>query len=132
MAPLNGGPRSPGRRPNDFPMNTTTNRRRKGRKFGVTNLGRSIIDLFFGKGDKKDEAMKIWRDAENLDKALERIYEFYTGKGFWAVLLAKWSNLVIFAFIVWFTTFLSACVDYGLIPEKTHLGEVLKPNCIRK
>ncbi|TPX57735.1 hypothetical protein PhCBS80983_g03625 [Powellomyces hirtus] len=134
MAPLTGERR--GLRPE---MNERS-RRPPRRGFGPQIRGRKPALGFLGSvaasftasspSDPKERAMKMWTEAENLDLILEKLYSFYEGKGFQSIFLAKVTNLLILAFIVGFSTFLFACIDYPMIHEKKQLSEVIRPNCL--
>ncbi|KAJ3162864.1 autophagy protein atg9 [Geranomyces michiganensis] len=80
--------------------------------------------------DQKERAMAFWANGKNEDVVLEKIYSFYEGKGFYSIMLARVTNLLILAFIVAFSIFLFACIDYPLIHEKKQLSEVIRDNCL--
>ncbi|KAJ3133290.1 autophagy protein atg9 [Geranomyces variabilis] len=82
--------------------------------------------------DLKERAMAFWVNAKNEDLVLEKIYSFYEGKGFYSIMLARVTNLLILAFIVAFSIFLFACIDYPLIHEKKRLSEVIADNCLAR
>ncbi|KAJ3094831.1 autophagy protein atg9 [Phlyctochytrium planicorne] len=79
----------------------------------------------------KTEVLKLWSETENLDDLLQSIYDYFTMKGFTAILLGRATNLSILAFIVGFSVFLSSCVDYSLIGPNKVLFEVIRNDCVK-
>ncbi|KAJ3305114.1 autophagy protein atg9 [Kappamyces sp. JEL0829] len=71
-----------------------------------------------------------WKDVYNMDEFLQRLYEYYDGKGFQCIVLASFTNLLTVAFVVALTLFLTECVDYSLIPTSKKLEQVLVANCL--
>ncbi|EDO42966.1 predicted protein, partial [Nematostella vectensis] len=53
-----------------------------------------------------------WNHIENLDEFFIRVYEYHRHDGFACILLTQCFELVQFAFVVLFTSFLLLCVDY--------------------
>ncbi|KAJ3018121.1 autophagy protein atg9 [Thoreauomyces humboldtii] len=96
----------------------------------VGNLAASITNAGSLLTDPKSHALRTWTEAENIDKLLEKLYAFFEGKGFYSILLARGTNLFILAFIVGFSTFLFACIDYPLVHQKQLLSEVIRENCV--
>ncbi|KAJ3056688.1 autophagy protein atg9 [Rhizophlyctis rosea] len=80
----------------------------------------------------KEATLRYWEGVDNLDEFLVRVFAFFEGKGFYCILLARLTNLLILAFIVGFSTFLFACIDYSIIHKSKMLEDVLRPQCLRK
>ena len=59
---------------------------------------------------EQDEPLLV--GIENLDRFLANVYNYFLGKGFWPILLNTICNLLQFAFMVGFATFLVSFVDY--------------------
>ncbi|KAF8985593.1 autophagy protein atg9 [Entomortierella lignicola] len=77
-------------------------------------------------------AMWKWVNVENLDSFLAKVYDYYVGKGMYTILLERCLNLLTFAFVIGFSTFLIGCVDYPRLRHSKHLDEVLIPQCIHR
>ncbi|KAJ5454589.1 Autophagy-related protein 9 [Penicillium daleae] len=82
--------------------------------------------------DPKKKAMWRWANVENLDNFLKDVYTYFLGNGFWSILLSRSLNLLTFAFVVGFTTFLTNCVDYHKVRGSKSLDEILVPKCTSK
>ncbi|KAG0372466.1 autophagy protein atg9 [Mortierella sp. AD032] len=74
-------------------------------------------------------AMWKWVNVENLDNFLARVYSYYAGKGMYTILLERCLNLLTFAFVIGFATYLVGCVDYPRLRHSRHLSEVIIPQC---
>ncbi|KAG0265364.1 autophagy protein atg9 [Mortierella polycephala] len=77
-------------------------------------------------------AMWKWVNVENLDNFLAKVYDYYVGKGMYTILLERCLNLLTFAFVIGFSTFLIGCVDYPRLRHSKHLEQVLIPQCIHQ
>ncbi|KAG0298313.1 autophagy protein atg9 [Linnemannia gamsii] len=77
-------------------------------------------------------AMWKWVNVENLDNFLARVYSYYVGKGMYTILLERCLNLLTFAFVIGFATYLVGCVDYPRLRHSRHLSEVIIPQCVNK
>ncbi|KAF9931637.1 autophagy protein atg9 [Linnemannia zychae] len=77
-------------------------------------------------------AMWKWVNVENLDNFLARVYSYYVGKGMYTILLERCLNLLTFAFVIGFSTYLIGCVDYSRLRHSKHLSEVIVPQCVHK
>ncbi|KAF9356234.1 autophagy protein atg9 [Mortierella sp. AD094] len=77
-------------------------------------------------------AMWKWVNVENLDNFLAKVYDYYVGKGMYTILLERCLNLLTFAFVIGFSTFLIGCVDYPRLRHSKHLDEVLIPQCFHR
>ncbi|KAJ5570532.1 uncharacterized protein N7459_009962 [Penicillium hispanicum] len=82
--------------------------------------------------DPKRKAMWRWANVEDLDNFLKDVYTYFLGNGFWSILLSRTLNLLTFAFVVGFTTFLTNCVDYHKVRGSKALQEILVPQCTNK
>ncbi|KAG0369691.1 autophagy protein atg9 [Gamsiella multidivaricata] len=82
--------------------------------------------------DAAELAMWKWVNVENLDNFLTRVYNYYVGKGMYTILLERCLNLLTFAFVIGFATFLVGCVDYPRLRHSRHLDEVLISQCVHK
>ncbi|KAF9908199.1 autophagy protein atg9 [Linnemannia zychae] len=77
-------------------------------------------------------AMWKWVNVENLDNFLARVYSYYVGKGMYTILLERCLNLMTFAFVIGFSSYLVGCVDYPKLRHSKHLSEVIIPQCASK
>ncbi|KAF9114714.1 autophagy protein atg9 [Mortierella sp. AM989] len=82
--------------------------------------------------DAAELAMWKWVNVENLDNFLARVYDYYVGKGMYTILLERCLNLLTFAFVIGFSTFLIGCIDYPNLRHSKHLNEVLIPQCFHR
>ncbi|KAJ5168051.1 Autophagy-related protein 9 [Penicillium canariense] len=82
--------------------------------------------------DPEKKAMWRWANVEDLDNFLKDVYTYFLGNGFWSILLSRALNLLTFAFVVGFTTFLTNCVDYHKVRGSKSLDEILVPKCTSK
>ncbi|KAF9558941.1 autophagy protein atg9 [Mortierella alpina] len=82
--------------------------------------------------DAAELAMWKWVNVENLDNFLAKVYDYYVGKGMYTILLERCLNLLTFAFVIGFSTFLIGCVDYPKLRHARHMDEVLIPQCFHK
>ncbi|KAF9985052.1 autophagy protein atg9 [Mortierella antarctica] len=82
--------------------------------------------------DAAELAMWKWVNVENLDNFLAKVYDYYVGKGMYTILLERCLNLLTFAFVIGFSTFLIGCVDYPKLRHAKHMEEVLIPQCFHK
>ncbi|KAI8823449.1 APG9-domain-containing protein [Fimicolochytrium jonesii] len=92
------------------------------------NLGSSI-----GLGrpsNPKDRALRFWTQADNMDKVLISIYQYFEGKGIYSIVLSRVIKTLMKAFLVIFSTFLFFCIDYSLIHQKNMLSEIVRPSCM--
>lgn len=76
-----------------------------------------------------DRTMWRWTNVENMDDFFQKVYNYYQGKGLYCILLARLLNLLVLAFLIFFSTFLVGCVNYSDIPTHHSLSEVLVPHC---
>ncbi|KAJ5391327.1 Autophagy-related protein 9 [Penicillium cosmopolitanum] len=79
--------------------------------------------------DPKKKAMWRWANVEDLDNFLKDVYIYFLGNGFWSILLSRTLNLLTFAFVVGFSTFLTNCVNYHKVRGSKSLDEILVPRC---
>ncbi|KAG0220235.1 autophagy protein atg9 [Mortierella sp. NVP41] len=77
-------------------------------------------------------AMWKWVNVENLDNFLAKVYNYYVGKGMYTILLERCLNLLTFAFVICFATYLVGCVDYPRLRHSKHLSEVIIPQCLSR
>ncbi|KAI1319720.1 autophagy protein atg9 [Mortierella claussenii] len=82
--------------------------------------------------DAAELAMWKWVNVENLDNFLTRVYDYYVGKGMYTILLERCLNLLTFAFVIGFATFLVGCVDYPRLRHSKHMDELLVPQCFHR
>lgn len=73
-----------------------------------------------------------WKDVYDMDEFLQRLYNYYEGKGFLCIVLLSLVNLLTVAFVVGFSVFLSECIEYSKIPKSNTLHDVLVDNCPSK
>uniref|UniRef100_A0A183CES0 Autophagy-related protein 9 n=1 Tax=Globodera pallida TaxID=36090 RepID=A0A183CES0_GLOPA len=90
------------------------------------------------------EGLARWDHVGDVDQFFSYIYEYYQQKGIRCIAFRYVFSLFRFAFVVFFSTFLLQCVDYGVIfntrnttlngtplPEKKGIQDVLIPQCHR-
>ncbi|KAL9135180.1 MAG: hypothetical protein Q9175_003638 [Cornicularia normoerica] len=84
-----------------------------------------------GMVDRKDQAMWMWANVENLDNFLKDVYDYYIGNGIWCILLNRMLNLLTLAFVVAFSTFLGSCINYKVIPDSKKMSQILVSQCTK-
>ncbi|ORZ06573.1 autophagy protein Apg9-domain-containing protein [Lobosporangium transversale] len=77
-------------------------------------------------------AMWKWVNVENLDNFLTRVYDYYVGKGIYTILLERCLNLLTFAFVIGFATFLIGCVDYPKLRHSKNMDQILISQCFHQ
>ncbi|KAK5082129.1 autophagy protein atg9 [Lithohypha guttulata] len=77
----------------------------------------------------KEKAMWRWANVRNLDNFLADVYEYYTSRGYWSIVLKRTLNLLNLIFVIGFCLFLTQCVDYTKIKGSTKLEEILVKRC---
>lgn len=82
--------------------------------------------------DPKEKAMWRWTNVENLDNYLHEVYMYFLDHGFWSIILRRALNLLTLSFIIGFSYFLGACIDYSSIRGSTQMSEILIPRCASK
>ncbi|CAL5874443.1 uncharacterized protein PFLUO_LOCUS8739 [Penicillium psychrofluorescens] len=82
--------------------------------------------------DPKEKAMWRWANVEDLDNFIKDVYIYFLGNGIWSIFLGRALNLLTFAFVVGFTTFLSNCIDYHNVRGSKTLNDILVPRCTAK
>ncbi|OZJ04471.1 hypothetical protein BZG36_02682 [Bifiguratus adelaidae] len=96
----------------------------------------NIMSAFTSKPDNQHDiaqrAMWKWANVQNMDNFLGRVYSFYTGKGYWCILLARVLNLLSSLFVIVFSTFLFGCVHLQKIPHHPSLSDVIEPQCLSR
>ncbi|ORZ16327.1 autophagy protein Apg9-domain-containing protein [Absidia repens] len=76
-----------------------------------------------------DRTMWRWTNVENMDDFFQKVYNYYQGKGLYCILMARLLNLLVLAFLIFYSTFLVGCVNYSEIPNRHSLSEVIIPHC---
>ncbi|CAI7597774.1 unnamed protein product [Penicillium bialowiezense] len=79
--------------------------------------------------DPEKKAMWRWANVEDLDNFLKDVYFYFLGNGIWSILLTRVLNLLTFAFVVGFSTFLTNCIDYSKVRRSKTLDDILVPKC---
>jgi autophagy-related protein 9 len=82
--------------------------------------------------DPKEKAMWRWTNVENLDNYLQEVYMYFLDHGFWSIILRRALNLLTLSFIIGFSYFLGACIDYSSLRGSTQMSEILIPRCASK
>eukprot|EP01116_Phalansterium_solitarium_P000934 TRINITY_DN10769_c0_g1_i1.p1 TRINITY_DN10769_c0_g1~~TRINITY_DN10769_c0_g1_i1.p1 ORF type:complete len:636 (+),score=181.83 TRINITY_DN10769_c0_g1_i1:90-1997(+) len=83
-------------------------------------------------GDREESFINIVEpersgpNVQNLDKFLSRVYNYYHGKGFNAILLSRLLNLITLALVVIFIVFFVCWVDYDTLFTTFELTESIK------
>jgi hypothetical protein len=99
--------------------------------------------VWLGLVDPKERALWKWANVENLDVFLQQVYGYYIGKGIYCIVLARFLNLAYIvperlltvrtiAFVVGFSTFLLACIDWSKIRGSHTLREIIIPHGLSK
>eukprot|EP01114_Cavostelium_apophysatum_P016676 TRINITY_DN4793_c0_g1_i1.p1 TRINITY_DN4793_c0_g1~~TRINITY_DN4793_c0_g1_i1.p1 ORF type:complete len:627 (-),score=150.46 TRINITY_DN4793_c0_g1_i1:465-2345(-) len=70
------------------------------------------------------ETRDSYKRVHNLDKFLSKAYDYYLGKGFFNILLAKFLNLISLLWVICFATFLLTSVDYAYLFQEVDTGPV--------
>lgn len=78
---------------------------------------------------KREQALWMWSNVDNIDDFLKEVYGYYMGKGFQCVALTRGCNLLTIGFVIIFSTFLTGCVDYNAIKHGGRLNDVIIPQC---
>lgn len=79
--------------------------RRKRTRFGILN--------------PKERALWKWANVENLDRFLQDVYDYYLGSGYYCILLSRVFDLATLSFVVYFSTYLTNCIDYSKLKLST-------------
>lgn len=82
--------------------------------------------------DPKEKAMWRWNNVKNLDNFLHEVYMYFLDHGFWSIILRRALTLATGSFIVGFSYFLGACIEYSSIRGSTQMSEILIPRCVSK
>ncbi|KAK9473173.1 autophagy protein Apg9-domain-containing protein [Dipodascopsis tothii] len=82
--------------------------------------------------DARKRALWKWANVENLDNFLQDVYEYYIGNGIASIMLSRLINLATLAFVVGFSTYLGACIDYSRVRSSTTLREIQVPQCMSR
>lgn len=79
----------------------------------------------------KERALWKWANIENLDKFLQEVYSYYLGSGYYCIMMTKIFDLATLAFIVFFSTYLTSCIDYSKLklPATKSLEDVKVDQC---
>lgn len=79
----------------------------------------------------RERALWKWANIENLDKFLQNVYSYYLGSGYYAILLSKTLDLATLAFVVYFSTYLTTCIDYSKLksPSAKSLQDIRVDQC---
>ncbi|CAD5117279.1 DgyrCDS6067 [Dimorphilus gyrociliatus] len=62
-----------------------------------------------------------WSHIQNLDEFFTRVYQYHQRGGFLAMVIEDWMQLLQFAFIIGFSSFLLKCVKYDVLFHETKL-----------
>lgn len=76
----------------------------------------------------KERALYLWANITNMDEFLTDVYYYYRGKGMLNIILTRFVDLLILAFVLSFTVFLKWGIDYNffLIGSKERTSVTLK------
>ena len=78
------------------------------------------------------QAVHEWKQTRNWDQFYRTLYEYYSGRGLWTIVMAKLLNLMTMLFVVSFATFLVGCVDHtGISSSRGHrtLSDAILDGC---
>jgi autophagy-related protein 9 len=87
--------------------------------------GRFIID-------PKEKALWRWTNVQNLDTFLGEVYTYFCEKGMYSMILSRILNLITFAFVIGFMTFLSSCIDWSSLQNSKKMSDIYVNQCARK
>lgn len=82
--------------------------------------------------NRREKALWLWANIENIDDFLREVYAYYTGKGFVCIALSRGCNLLTIGFVITFSTFLFGCIDYSKISHDGQLADVVVPQCVSR
>ncbi|CAO1625530.1 unnamed protein product [Sympodiomycopsis kandeliae] len=77
--------------------------------------------------NRRERALWMWANVEQLDEFLNEVYAYYTGKGFQCVAIRRLLNLLTVGFVISFSTFLAGCIDYSKIRHDGRLADAIDP-----
>ncbi|KAJ5448876.1 Autophagy-related protein 9 [Penicillium cf. griseofulvum] len=130
-----GRPRALGPDPSPQPTRARWNERGAAQQPSPSESSHPIRRWFTGQHpglantDPKKKAMWRWANVEDLDNFLKDVYIYFLGNGIWSILLTRVLNLLTFAFVVGFSTFLTNCIDYPKVRRSKTLDDILIPQC---
>lgn len=82
--------------------------------------------------DRREKALWMWANVENLDEFLSEMYAYYTGKGVVCIALGRALNLLTIAFVIGFSTFLFGCLDFTKARHNGNLSELVLDHCVSR
>ncbi|KAL7422199.1 autophagy protein atg9 [Cryptotrichosporon argae] len=89
--------------------------------------------------DERERALWKWVNVDDLDGFLQEVYAYYKGKGIYCIVLVRVLNLLTTFFVIAFSTFLLACIDYHKLASSVagpnavgRLSDALIPQCITR
>lgn len=73
-----------------------------------------------------------WANVDNLDVFFQDVYQYYLDKGFWCILIQRILNMLTVLFVVGFTTYLTACIDFTKIisAQASTVSEAHRSACL--
>ncbi|ROT42693.1 APG9-domain-containing protein [Sodiomyces alkalinus F11] len=89
------------------------------------NIGRGVTS------HAREKALWRWTNVSNLDFFMKDVYEYFLGSGFRCIICERVLHLVQSTFLAVFLTFLTQCIDYGLVPRSKALSDVVIPQCTK-
>lgn len=96
----------------------------------IHNVPKSTIGTStMATASRREKALWRWANVENLDNFLFDVYDYYTLRGYWSIVLRRCLNMFTLAFLLGFCLFLTQCVNYSKIKGSTKLDQILVPRC---
>ncbi|CAO1634573.1 unnamed protein product [Parajaminaea phylloscopi] len=79
--------------------------------------------------DRRERALWMWANIDNIDDFLKELYQYYVGKGVVCIALSRALNLLTAAFVVGFSTFIFGCLDFSRIRHNGRLSDLIVDHC---
>ncbi|CCK69494.1 autophagy protein ATG9 KNAG_0C03900 [Huiozyma naganishii CBS 8797] len=77
----------------------------------------------------KEKALWKWANVENVDLFLQDVYNYFQGNGFTCIILQKMLNLATLIFVVYISTYLGYCIDYGKLSSSNRFKDITRGHC---
>lgn len=73
-----------------------------------------------------------WANVDNLDVFFQDVYQYFLDKGFWCILIQRILNMLTVLFVVGFTTYLTACIDFAKLVsgQVSNVGDAQRNACL--
>lgn len=82
----------------------------------------------------KEKAFWNWVNVDDLDIFLSDLYQYYLLNGFLCIIIKRITDLLTVSFVIYFSTYLSFCIDYSKISSSNNTPKTFKdiqiPQCL--